>query len=221
MAARNEEKRREILTVAYRRFTESDYDRVSLSDIAKGAGINKSLLQHYYPQKLDIVKVMLNDLLRSSFAYMDSRAYGKDEIFQKISDFNMLFFKGVSCDRMLNRFLLTSVRSPEILDTWIDIIADWLKDYCSEETFSYLLLKRALVFSMGGSMHLFQHKDELGISYPFICRTHIWAILNLLSVQEQTIAEICQETDRRIAEMDPGCFLQYCSAHIPWLEVSE
>ncbi len=220
MGNRNDEKRQEILAVAYQLFTESEYDRVSLRDIAKGAGINKSLLQHYYPQKLGIVKTMLSDLLHSSFAYMDSIGYEDGNFFQKISDFNMLFFKGVSCDRMLNRFLLASVRSAEILDTWIDIITDWLKDYCSEETFSYLFLKRAMVFSMGGSMHLFQHKDDLGIGYPFICRTHIWAILNLLNVPEETIERVCRETDRRVAEMDPKEFLRFCEEHISWLTLT-
>ena len=58
MAARNLERRREILTSVYRLVGEAPYEKVSLSDIAREAGINKSLLQRYYPQKIDIVPTL-------------------------------------------------------------------------------------------------------------------------------------------------------------------
>ena len=67
MAPRNEERRREILASTYSLLDEASYDRVSLNDIARGAGIKKSLLQRYFPQKIDIIKEMLTTLLDALF----------------------------------------------------------------------------------------------------------------------------------------------------------
>ena len=47
MAQRNNEKRNQILSVAYECFSRMPYAQVSLANIAEGAEINKSLLQHY------------------------------------------------------------------------------------------------------------------------------------------------------------------------------
>lgn len=165
MALKNTKRREEILTVAYRLFGENQYDQVSLSDIARASGINKSLLQHYYTQKIEIVKTMLSELLDTSFAYMETLSFQNDELFQGISDFNMLFFKGVASDYTLRQFILSSVRQAECLDAWVDTIFNWLRRYCGEKTFSFRQLKTAIVFAMGGTMHLFIHQDELDIDY--------------------------------------------------------
>lgn len=113
MAVKNTKRREAILTAAYRLFGDNQYDRVSLNDIAKAAGINKSLLQHYYTQKIEIVKTMLGELLETSSAYMEKLTFQDEELFQRISDFNMLFFKGVASDYTLRQFILSSVRQEE------------------------------------------------------------------------------------------------------------
>ena len=63
MAQRNNEKRNQILSVAYECFSRMPYAQVSLANIAEGAEINKSLLQHYYARKNDIIKALLDELL--------------------------------------------------------------------------------------------------------------------------------------------------------------
>ncbi len=219
MAVRNTKRREEIMTVAYRMFGEEQYDRVSLSDIARAAGINKSLLQHYYTQKIDIVKTMLNELLDTSSAYMDTLGFRDTEMFQGISDFNMLFFKGVAGNYKLRQFLLSSVRQPECLDAWVETICSWLRRYCGENTFSYRQLKTAIVFAMGGTMHLFLHQDELDISYRQFCSVHIRAILGLLNYAPAQIEAIIAETDRRIDGIDAEGFLRYCEANVAWLSL--
>ena len=217
MALKNTKRREEILTVAYRLFGENQYDQVSLSDIARASGINKSLLQHYYTQKIEIVKTMLSELLDTSFAYMETLSFQNDELFQGISDFNMLFFKGVASDYTLRQFILSSVRQAECLDAWVDTICNWLRRYCGEKTFSFRQLKTAIVFAMGGTMHLFIHQDELDIDYRRFCSVHIRAILSLLNYDAARIDAISAETDRRIDEIDVGAFLKYCEANISWL----
>ena len=217
MAIKNTKRREEILTVAYSLFGEQQYDGVSLSDIAKRAGINKSLLQHYFTQKIEIIKTMLNELLLTSSAYMGRLSFEDTELFHPISDFNMLFFKGVAGDYTLRQFVLTSVRQEECLDVWIETICSWLRRYCGEDTFSYRQLKTALCFAMGGSMHLFIHQDELDIDYRRFCRVHIRAILLFLGYEPDRIDGIIHTTDDRIAGVDATDFLSYCERNIPWL----
>lgn len=216
MAPRNNEKRNEILTVAYDCFSTRDYDDVSLSDIAGAAEINKSLLQHYYGKKCDIMKTLLDELLAGAYAYMDTLRYEYDDQFQKISDFNMLFFKVASTNPRLDRFVTSSVSQPELLSLWIECICGWLRKLCGEETFTYLQLRTAIDFSMAGSMRLYQHKDELGIDYRFICRNHIRSIMTLLQFPHEEITAVCDRTDQRCPDFPVEDYLKYCGDTIVW-----
>jgi AcrR family transcriptional regulator len=48
-----DERRRQLLETGARVFTEHSYDDVSMSDLAREAGISKALLYHYFPSKRD------------------------------------------------------------------------------------------------------------------------------------------------------------------------
>jgi AcrR family transcriptional regulator len=49
----NDERRRRLLELGARLFTENAYDEISMSQIAREAGISKALLYHYFPSKQD------------------------------------------------------------------------------------------------------------------------------------------------------------------------
>ena len=49
----NDERRRRLLELGARLFTEHAYDEISMSRIAREAGISKGLLYHYFPSKRD------------------------------------------------------------------------------------------------------------------------------------------------------------------------
>ena len=218
MAPRNEERRGEILASTYRLLDEAPYDKVSLADIARGAGINKSLLQRYYPQKIDILKEMLTNLLDTTYGYFEEMPSGDADLFQTVSYFNMLFFAGVAKSFRLQQFLLATFASPELLDVWIDTICSWLRRYVSGKDFSMLDLRCALCFAMGGSMHLFQHQDELGIDYRFFCDKHIRTILEFLHYRREEIEAICRRTEEWIDEEKIRQYLAYCEERIGWAE---
>ena len=219
MARQNTEKRLQILRVSYELFSGVEYEAVSLADIAKRAEISKSLLQYYYPQKIEIVQDLLSDILNISFSYTDNLSAPDEDVMQEISDFNMLFFKAVEYNYHLNQFIMSSVSRPQLLDLWIETICSWLRKVCGENTFSYLQLKTALCFAMGGSMHLFQHKDELGIDYHFYTENHIRTILGFLKYDQKTIDEICGKTRDRVEQVDINAFLKYCEDSIQWFSL--
>lgn len=221
MAPRNEKRRNDILKVSFQLFSSEPYSKVSFSKIAAGAGIKKSLLQHYFPRKNDLIKTMLDEILKSEFGFMDTLSFEQTEAdpFQKISDFNMLFFKSIQSNERMHQFITESVSQPEMLDEWIDSICEWLWGFLDHTRFQYLQIRTALVFSMGGSMHLFLHQDELGITYEYVCRTHIHAILAILKYPESAIETICDLTEERIRKVDASKFLDYCQKNIHWLEI--
>ncbi len=219
MAERNTERRDAILASSYKLFGEKNYDHVSLADIAKSVGISKSLLQHYYYQKIDIMKTMLEELLNTSFLYMGETNHRDEELFQHISDFNMLFFKGVAANYNLRQFIRSSVMQEECLDAWVETICNWLRRYCAEDTFTYRQLKTAMCFSMGGSMRLFIHQDELDIDYRRFCRIHMETILRFLKYEPEKIKNILECTEERAPSFDAERFLRFCEDNISWLSL--
>ena len=54
-----DERRRQLLEAGAHAFTERSYDEVSMSDVAKAAGISKGLLYHYFPSKRDFFTATL------------------------------------------------------------------------------------------------------------------------------------------------------------------
>ena len=217
MMEKNTARRNAILQAAYRLFGEKNYDRVSLADIAREVDISKSLLQHYFSQKIDIIKTMTAELLNISYSYMGEMGSGGEDLFQSISDFNMLFFKGVAANYELRQFIRSSVSQAECLDAWVETICSWIRRYCGEDTFTYRQLKTAMCFSMGGTMRLFIHQDELDIDYRRFCRVHMETILRFLQYDPQTANEILDRTDMRINQLDADQFLRFCADHISWL----
>ncbi len=216
VAQRNTEKRNQILEVSYDFFSRMPYDEASLSLIAEASGINKSLLQHYHGRKADIIRTLLDEILSVSESFMKEKEKDEGDMFQTLSDFNMLFFKVASENRRLERFIVSSVSRAESLSAMTDSITHWLRDLCGENSFSYLQLRTAVSFSMAGSMKLYQERDELGIDYRFICRNHIHSLMSLLQFEHSDIDVICRRTDDRLHLMNISEYLSYLHDGIAW-----
>lgn len=221
MAPRNEKRRNEILETAFRLFSSSPYNKVSFSAVAKEVGIKKSLLQHYFGHKDELVGTILNEILETSYSYMDTLNFEKreDDMFQKISDFNMLFFKAAQSNDRLYQFILESVGQNELLDAWIDAVCGWLRDLFARRNFDYLKIRTAISFSMGGSMRIYLHQEELGIDYRFICRNHVKSILEFFGYSQEKIQKVMSTTDERMERFSTEEYLRYCQEKIPWLDL--
>lgn len=131
--------------------------------------------------------------------------------------YSHIFFAATDRTFRLKQFLLTTISSPELLDAWIEAICSWLRRSEDGRKYRLLDLRCALTFAMGGSMHLYQHQDELGIDYRFICPHHIRAILEFLGYSNEKIDGIIRNTDEWIVDADVDRFLDYCREHIDWV----
>jgi len=217
LATKNIEKRNEILSSAYQLLTKQPYDKVSYSEIARMSGISKALLQRYYPQKIEIFRTLIVTILENAYRYMDNIPCTYHSLFQKLSDFDMLFFKGVNSDPDLAQFITSCISQPEVLDILIEAILEWVKPFCTLNHIASDDFRRAMYFSMGGSMHLYQHKSMLGMSYQSICRIHMKAIMTFLDYPSSEIADVLAVTDKRISVLDAEDFLNFCRSRIAWL----
>jgi len=55
----NDERRRQLVALGERMFTENAFDEISMAAIAREAGISKALLYHYFPSKRDFFAATL------------------------------------------------------------------------------------------------------------------------------------------------------------------
>jgi AcrR family transcriptional regulator len=58
----NDQRRAQLLALARRAFSDRAYDDVSIDDLARGAGISKGLLYHYFPTKRDLYVAGLREI---------------------------------------------------------------------------------------------------------------------------------------------------------------
>lgn len=219
-ASRNLQKRTEILSGAYRLISEADYDRVSLNDIAKSAGINKSLLQSYYPQKQQIVGELLDDMLRQSYLYIDTNELEQGSLFNKVSDYTVLFFLTAGTDRRLNRFVITTTTHTELMDIWVDNVFQWFWSAILEEDgqpqIPYLRLKAALSFAMYGTLKLLRDRDKLNLTIQGICENHVRQLMTVMKRTPSEIEDVLSRTRERAKTFDMEAFLNYCENKIAW-----
>jgi AcrR family transcriptional regulator len=58
-----EARRQQIVEAAVRSFGQRPYDAVSMSDVARAAGVTRGLVHHYFPAKPDLYRAVLEGLL--------------------------------------------------------------------------------------------------------------------------------------------------------------
>ena len=218
MPQKNTEKREEILRVAYLLLSEYYYNKVTLGQIAERAGISKSLLQHYYYRKSDIMDTLINDILTRTFEYYSENSSREASLFQQISDFNMFFFTAAAKDRSMEHFISMSVSSEGLLEIWIDVITKWFWNIDRERSYPFLRLLSAISFSMAGTMYLYTHRDELGLDYKHICENHIRVILAYLNIGNEEISRIINITKQHLMDFEPEKFLHECKKKIGWMQ---
>ena len=218
---KNMQKRNEILNCAYKLISEAEYGKVFLHDIAEKANINKSLLQHYYARKSDIIENILNDMLTLSFKYIEyieENLHINESMHLRLSVYTALFWETASKHERLNKFILNIIPERELLNIWINIVYKWL--YGIEENSGNLFpvdkLKIALAFAMAGGLELYLHHDELNVEVMFICEQITTSFMKVLDNREEDIQEILNKTRLILKQLDIEKFYEYCNNQIEW-----
>ncbi|QFS83509.1 HTH-type transcriptional repressor KstR2 [Roseivivax sp. THAF40] len=67
-----EEKRHGLLLDAARVFAEQGMEKASMAEIARAAGVSKSLLYHYYPSKSELIFAIIHDHLAALDAALEA-----------------------------------------------------------------------------------------------------------------------------------------------------
>lgn len=74
----HDERRRQILTVARRLFSERTYAAVSMAEIARESGVARGLLHHYFGTKRDLYLEVIRQLVQLPAAPVPRHARGSD-----------------------------------------------------------------------------------------------------------------------------------------------
>jgi AcrR family transcriptional regulator len=74
----HDERRRQILTIARRLFSERTYAAVSMAEIARESGVARGLLHHYFGTKRDLYLEVIAQLVRVPAAPVPPRAGSRD-----------------------------------------------------------------------------------------------------------------------------------------------
>ncbi|MBU3154257.1 TetR/AcrR family transcriptional regulator [Clostridium estertheticum] len=214
---KNMKKRNEILSIAFILFSKKEYNEVAMKDIADNAHISKSLLQYYFPQKKDIVAIMLTDLLQKSFEYIDYRFVNIKNIHLKLSVYTNLFFSAIFKQDHLKKFINNVIRNEDLLDLWINIVNDWL-DVLDDTKLKndikdhYLI---ALTFSMSGGSKLLS-KDNLEVSGKYIARIMIITFMNISDNSNSEIGQIIEQTEDLVTNTNIKDFEEYYQKRLIW-----
>jgi AcrR family transcriptional regulator len=220
MQEKNIEKRQEILKVAFERFSKADYTDVYLKDIAAATGINKSLLQHYYPQKYSIMKDLIDELVNTSFAFLYVLTPENTNIHVKLASYTMVLWNAADAHRKLDRLLGNAFREADIFEYLIESIYCWIKEMRHRNHIKFELpnLRIALLFSISGGMELYSRRDKLNISVSSICKEISSAFMRIMGCFEAEIAKNLAEAESIAGGVDLDSFYSYCAEKIEWFE---
>ncbi len=217
---KNTEKRDEIMRCAYHLFTENGYKNVFLSDIAQQAGISKSLLQHYFPKKSELIKSILDEMLSISFEYVENLVSEQDDLYLRLSVYTRIFWESVSKNEKWNQFSVNVISHRELLGIWVDTVYRWLismKDSEAQQV-EKRRLKAALTFSITGGMEVYLQREELHIEVTPICRQITTSFMEISYCSDEQIGATLKRTNDVIKDLSTDDFKAFCEENINWLD---
>ncbi len=116
MAGLREKKKAETRTAiteaAVRLFAEKGYEKTSIEDIARAAGIGKATVYGYFPAKDDIFLAYCDDELEESFARLQAEEGGEETLLEQLINFFMIKFTFITKNREFGRQLLREMVFP-------------------------------------------------------------------------------------------------------------
>jgi len=107
------ETRKAIIDSSIQLFTEKGFEKTSIEDIAKQAGIGKATVYTYFATKDDIFLTFCSEELEDAFATLQTPRKEDDRVLDQLVDFFMLKFKFVTKNSEFGRQLLREMLFPK------------------------------------------------------------------------------------------------------------
>lgn len=139
---KKEEVRRAILTVAWRLFSQRTYQRTTLSQIARGAGISSANLYVYFDSKLDILYAVYEPWIRERLTRLETRVGRLDQPIDRIRAILRALWKDIPAEE--NGFVNNVVQAISTVaegEHYRTALLDWVEQKIGD------MLRRALPVS--------------------------------------------------------------------------
>lgn len=108
------ETRRAIIASAVQLFTEKGFDKTSIEDIARMAGIGKATVYTYFATKDEIFLTFCDDELQEAFTHLQTPQNESINLVDQLVDFFMLKFRFVTKNQEFGRQLLREMVFPKV-----------------------------------------------------------------------------------------------------------
>lgn len=229
MREKNIKTRQDIMRAAYGCFSQKPYKEVFLKDISDSAGIKKTLLQYYYPQKHILLSDMMGELLGHSFHYVDeiidqgtkeraARESGDANIHIKLAVYTAIIWMSCDIDEAFGRFLTNAYQTQEVVDYVMDKTYEWLKGLLQERKVIVDLhtLRYALEFSVTGGMHIYFKRDKFEMTPQKIMEEISITFMRMMGCRSEDRFLNIRATEKIVEGIDLGQFLDYCEDSIDW-----
>jgi AcrR family transcriptional regulator len=187
----NDERRRRLLELGTRLFTEHAYDEISMAQIAREAGISKALLYHYFPSKQEYFMATLAggaealrarvepdpalppaqglmDALNAYLAWIEDNADAYAKLFRSAAGVPEVrdLVEGVraqTADRILDGLgAADNARARTVVRAWLWFMDGACLDWIAHRDLSRAELHGLLVGTLGGAL------VAAGVAFPAV-----------------------------------------------------
>ena len=110
------ETRQAITAAAVALFSNKGYEKTSIGDIARTAGIGKATVYTYFSTKDEIFLAYCDEELEESFAQFSQPQWAQGELVDQLIEFFMLKFRFITRDREFGRQLLRDMVFPKVVN---------------------------------------------------------------------------------------------------------
>jgi len=151
-AERARHQREHIAGAAHRLFLDRGYEATSYQDIATAAGIERNLVQYYFPKKDGLVLGLLDTLLRAAERAVAPHSAGQD-VFVHLHQVAQVYF-GFLLDERVRALTLDVVSSRRMTDEIILFDETWLRERLGPAVGSWSQFTQDMTMAVGGAYEL-------------------------------------------------------------------
>lgn len=164
---KNYKRRRIILSNTFHLIRENGMDNVSFQMIAEKSGISKSLLQSYYPHKAKLTDDVVRNILNTLDEQVKKFNYEKGgNICARTKAFIYTVAMLGIYDKGLKRIISEVFSSNETLDSWGEMLNNWVKDnqIFDEGSFDLSEVEYGIAFVVTGVGRLYHDSKRFNLS---------------------------------------------------------